>query len=254
MYASRIRPVVVLLALLAVRPLGGATQSPPSPLPYAIGEVLSYRAVSGRFGTIGTGTMRVDGPEEVRGQSTMRLSFDFKGRVGPFRVEDQTRSWLVADEMMSVRYTKHERSPLGSHNEDIDVYPAEGRWTSAGKPGGRTTIAAPLDELSFLYHIRCLRLEDGATYNLSRHFDPSRNPVVVKVLRRERTTVPAGQFATVVVEMKVKDSRFGGNGTLVLYLTDDAAHVPVRIESSAPWVGATRMLLESAQGARMAAR
>jgi hypothetical protein len=78
--------------------------------------------------------------------------------------------------------------------------------------------------------------------------------VVVKVLRRERTTVPAGQFATVVVEMRVKDSRFGGDGTLVLYLTDDAAHVPVRIESSAPWVGSTRMLLESAQGARLAAQ
>ena len=30
--------------------------------------------------------------------------------------------------------------------------------------------------------------------------------------------------------------------------------VPVRIESSAPWVGSTRMLLESAQGARIAAR
>ena len=242
------------LALLLALPGGGATQSDPPALPFALGEVLSYRAVSSRFGTIGTGTMRVDGPEELRGHSTMRLSFDFKGRVGPFKVEDQTRSWLVASEMTSIRYTKRERSPLGSRNEEVDVFPAERRWTSAGKPGGTTAAPAPLDELSFLYHIRCLPLEDGKTYSLTLHFDPSRNPIVVKVLRRERTTVPAGEFSTVVVEMRVKDSRFGGNGTLVLYLTDDAAHVPVRIESSAPWVGATRLLLESVEGARLSAR
>ena len=244
----------IALSLLLALPGGGRTQTEPPPLPFALGEVLSYRAVSSRFGTIGTGTLRVDGPEELRGQSTMRLSFDFRGRVGPFRVEDQTRSWFVASEMASLRYTKRERSPLGSRDEAVDVFPEERRWSAAGKPGGVTGAAAPLDELSFLYHIRCLPLEDGKTYSLALHFDPSRNPVVVKVLRRERTVVPAGEFATVVVEMRVKDSRFGGNGTLVLYLTDDAVRVPVRIESSAPWVGATRLLLVSADGARLTAR
>lgn len=224
----------IALSLLLALPGGSGAQS----RPFALGEVLSYRAVSSRFGTFGTGTLRVDGPEELRGQSTIRLSFDFRGRVGPFRVEDQTRSWLVADDMSSIRYTKRERSPLGSRNEDVDIVPGERR----------------LDELSFLYHVRCLPLEDGKTYSLALHFDPGRNPVVVRVLRRERTVVPAGEFATVVVEMRVKDSRFGGNGTLVLHLTDDATRVPVRIESSAPWVGATRLLLESAEGARLTSR
>ena len=219
------------LALLLALPGGGATQSEPAAHPFAHGEVLSYRAVSSRFGTFGTGTLRVDG-EELRGRSTLRLSFDFKGRVGPFRVEDQTRSWLDAGEMASLRYTKRERSPLGSRNEEVDIVPGEHK----------------LDELSFLYHVRCLPLEDGKTYSLALHFDPARNPVVVRVLRRERTTVPAGEFATVVVEMKVKDSRFGGNGTLVLHLTDDETRVPVRIESAAPWVGATRLLLVSYEG------
>jgi hypothetical protein len=244
----------LVLCLLLALPDGGATQTEPPAHPFALGEVLSYRAVSSRFGTIGTGTMRVDGPEEVRGHSTMRLSFDFKGRVGPFKMEDQTRSWLVASEMTSLRYTKRERSPLGSRTEEVDIFPAERRWTSVGKPGGSTAAAAPLDELSFLYYIRCLPLEDGRTYSLALHYDPLRNPVEVKVLRRERSTVPAGEFSTVVVEMRVKDSRFGGNGVLVLYLTDDEAHVPVRIDSSAPWVARTRMLLESVQGARLTAR
>lgn len=255
MLARKIRySVTAALGLLLADPGGGASQMDAPALPFAVGEVLSYRAVSGRFGTIGTGTLRVDGPEEVRGYSTIRLSFDFKGRVGPFRVEDRTRSWLAPAEMTSLRYQKRERSPLGARDEDVEVFPAERRWTSGGARGGETDVAAPLDELSFLYHIRCLPLEDGRTHTLTRHFDPSRNPVVVRVLRRERTTVPAGEFQTVVVEMRVKDSRFGGKGALVLYLTDDARHLPVRIESSAPWLGATRLLLESAQGAPSAAR
>src|SRR5690606_11555826 len=110
---------------------------------------------------------------------------------------------------------------------------------------------APLDELSFIYFLRSLPLEEGESHALARHFDPERNPVVVRVLRRERVSVPAGDFATVVVEMRVKDQRtFAGNGALRLYLTDDARRIPVRIESSAPVVGAMTLLLERAEGGR----
>jgi hypothetical protein len=75
--------------------------------------------------------------------------------------------------------------------------------------------------------------------------------VTLRAIRREITTVPAGEFATVVVEMYVRDERVS---SMRFFLTDDEARIPVRIESSAPWVGSTRLLLESVSGAKVAAR
>jgi len=239
---------VGLVALFLVTTHTGLAQADRAALPFAAGESLRYRAVSGRVGTFGTGVMRVEGPVTVRGEETLRLCFDFQGRVGPFKVRDGTRSWIVARKMLSLRYQKSERSPLGARDEAVEIFPTEQRWADAsGVGGGHTPSLQPLDELSFLYFIRTLPLGEGSSHHLLRHFDQERNPVILRVLRRERVTVPAGEFATIVVEMRVRDRRvFAGNGALVLYLTDDARRIPVRIESSFPGVGATRLLLESA--------
>lgn len=218
---------------------------------FAPGEVLWYRAVSGRIGQFGSGVMRVAGPVEVRGRRALELSFDFQGRVGVFRVEDRSRSWVLAEGLSSLRYTRSESSPLGSRSEEVEIFPEEGRWENGDGASRETDCPHPLDELSFLYYLRSLPLADGAEYSLTHHFDPRRNPVTLRVLRRERTTVPAGEFATVVVEMHVRDDHVAA---MCLYLTDDSFRIPVRIESSAPLVGSTRLLLERVDGAPIASR
>lgn len=237
------RTLLAAGVLLALAGPGGA-QSDNGAFQFAADEELSYRAVSSRFGTIGTGRLGVSSAEPIRGEAVYRLAFEFRGRVGPFRVTGETSSWVSTGDMHSIRYRNRERSPLGSHDEQVEIYPRERRWKGVGGRGGDTPTPHPLDELSFLYFIRTLPLADGETHTLTRHFDADRNPVHVRVLRRERTTVPAGEFATVVVEMRVRDSRvFGGDGTLRLFLTDDARRIPVRIDSSARLIGATSMLL-----------
>src|SRR5690606_11627569 len=115
-----------------------AAQEMAARAPFAPGEVLTYRAVSGRFGPFGTGAMRVSGPVEVRGEPALELAFDFRGRVGVFRLEDRTRSWIGVDHLRSLRYAKAERSPLGSHREEVEIYPDEGRWTDAEGKSGET--------------------------------------------------------------------------------------------------------------------
>ena len=219
--------------------------------PFAAGEVLTYRGVSGRFGRFGRAIMRVDGPMDVRGVQALQLSFDFKGRVGIFKVEQRGRSWITQSDMASLRYEQRERSPLGSKNEEVDIFPDTGRWVGSDGKTGETVCEHPLDELSFIYYIRSLPLKDGEEYFLVHHFDAQRNPVTLRAIRREITTVPAGEFATVVVEMYVRDERVS---SMRFFLTDDEARIPVRIESSAPWVGSTRLLLESVSGAKVAAR
>lgn len=254
--ALRRAVAVATLALLAsAGPVALDGQDPRPALPFGPGEEMVYRA-SGRLGRIGTGTMRVDGPEMVDGRRTFVLRFDFRGRVGPARVEDRTRSWLDPATFHALRYTKHERSPVT--RADVDVYfdPAGGSWRTAAGETGDLATGEPLDELSFLYFLRTLPLEDGQTLNLRRHYDPERNPVEVRVVGRRRTATPAGEFATVEVEMRVRDpERYRDKGgSIRLFLTDDERRIPVRIESSVPMLGRMVMTLVShtsgAAGAR----
>jgi hypothetical protein len=240
-----------VLGLLGISSSRPQAQQPDVAEPFAPGEVLSYKAVSGRFGAFGNAVMRVDGPVEMRGQSALQLSFDFRGRVGIFKVEDRSRSWITSDAFTSLRYERHEKSPLGNRSEQVEIFPAELRWEGTNGKSGDTPCEHPLDELSFIYFLRTLPLVDGEEYSLTHHFDPGRNPVRLKVLGRERIKVPAGEFETVVVEMRVSDERITA---MRLYFSDDAARLPVRIESSAPWVGTTRLLLQSVSQGEVAAK
>jgi hypothetical protein len=123
------------------------------------------------------------------------------------------------------------------------------RWSSARDAGGAMPTASPLDELSFLYFIRTLPLENGGVYTLARHYEARRNPVVVAVLGRGPIRVPAGQFTAIEVLMRVKDpARYGGEGVIRLHLTDDARRIPLRIESAVPRAGRMVLSLESGRG------
>ena len=228
---------VLVLALVAEGLDGQA-------LPFAPGEQCVYRG-SSRLGRIGTGTMGVDRATPDEGYV---LRFDFRGRVGIFGIEDRTRSWFDPEELASTRFTRRERSPISSRTEDVRMDAAARTW-QAGGSGGAMSTGSPLDELSFLYFVRTLPLEDGATYSLSRHYDPSRNPVTFRVVGRGTVTVPAGTFRTIEVEMRVKDPiRYHGEGVIQLHLTDDRRRSLVRMESSIPRAGRMVLSLESGTG------
>lgn len=251
---GRYMTALLLAAAGALRAQPAASRAEAVSLPFAVGEKLVYRASLGRFGGTGRAAMRVEAGEEVRGRPTYLLHFELRGRVVGLGVEVHTRSWLDPAVMASLRFAKRERSPLSSLTETVELYPERRRWVTASDSGEMTTDA-PLDELSFIYLVRTLPLADGAEYVLNRHYDPARNPTLVRVVGRELVTVPAGEFRTVVVEMRVKDPRrYDGEGTVRLYLTDDDRRIPVRIASRMRRAGATVLALESLTLGALAAR
>jgi hypothetical protein len=123
-----------------------------------------------------------------------------------------------------------------------------------GKPD-TATVAAPLDEASFLFFLRSIPLEVGQTYTFDRYFKPERNPVTVVVERTEQVKVPAGTFNTIVVRPIIKTSGiFGEGGRAEVWFTDDSTRTLVQLKSKlkfgslnlylrnrqvgAPWAGA----------------
>jgi uncharacterized protein DUF3108 len=246
-----LRPLAFAVALGMPSLLPGQVQaanaSVPMPLrPFYVGERLEYAVRLSGVGMKGHGAMWIDGPEQVRGSETYVLHFAFKARLGPVRVSDATESWLDPRRMASLRFKKSERHPFAKSDQDVALYPDEKRWSAANGDTGESLSSAPLDELSFIYFLRTVPLEDGSVYSFDRHFDAARNPTVVRVLKREILTTRAGTFATVQIEMRVQDTeRYSGEGVIRIHFTDDGRRLPVRIESTIPQAGKSVMTLES---------
>jgi hypothetical protein len=236
------RALARLLFLLA--PVWGAAQS--AAVPFAVGERFSYGVKVAKMGASGHGEMWVAGPEAVRGVETYVLHMKSGAGIGPFRGGAETTSWIDPIRMAALRFSKTERDVFSSHHDEIEIYPTQRRWTAADGTSGETVTDSPLDELSFIYFIRTLPLCDDSTYVVNRHYDKARNPTTIRVIGRNQLETKAGSFATIRVEMRVKDPlHYQGEGVIVFDFSDDARRIPVRIESVAPKYGKTVMTLEA---------
>ncbi|MGH7616567.1 MAG: DUF3108 domain-containing protein, partial [Gemmatimonadaceae bacterium] len=73
----------------------------------------------------------------------------------------------------------------------------------------------------------------GQTYSFDRYYHPDRNPVVVKVERREHIKVPAGEFDALVLQPQIKSKGlFSENGQAEIWLSDDSLRTVLRLKSS----------------------
>lgn len=239
-------------ALFLILQVLGAAVAPvlvpaPGAPPFSAGEVLTYDARVSVLGRVGQARLSVADACNFGDRPVLLLSFDVNGGASFLRVNDATRSWIDAGTLATLRYEKRESSPLGSHEESVTVDPGEGRWTDASGAVSETADPLPLDELSLLYFIRTLPLRTGDTELGAGHFDPRRNPVGFEVRGRSEVEVPAGRFAVIDIELKVRDPRrYRGTGSIRVLLSDDERRIPVRIKTSLP--GSTAVTLELRSG------
>lgn len=88
------------------------------------------------------------------------------------------------------------------------------------------------DPLSSFYHLRTLELVVGRPVYVSVFDSKKVWNVEVQVLRRERITIPAGTFDTIVIKPDMKsEGIFYRKGEIFIWLTDDAKHIPVKLQT-----------------------
>jgi hypothetical protein len=142
---------------------------------------------------------------------------------------------------------------LVRHDDAVNIFATEGRWTAADGDSGELDARDPLDELSFLYFLRTLPLTADSAVSVARHFDGARNPTVLRVVAREEVEVGAGRFRALVVEMRVRDGRrYHGEGVIRVSLSDDRCRLILRLESTLPDAGTVILSLLSYEGMRWA--
>ena len=211
--------------------------------PFDVGELAVYEV---KFGSIraGTGRMEVVGRDTVRGREALHVRFTLNGGIPLFRVKDRYESWFDEESLASYRY--HQKIDEGRYERErqYEIFPSEGIYIENAKDTAETS-QSPLDDASFLYFIRTVPLEVGQTYEYHRYFKPDRNPVIVRVLRREQVRVPAGTFEAVVLQPVIKTRGiFSDKGEAQIWISDDERRIMLQMKSKLSF-GSIRLQLKS---------
>jgi hypothetical protein len=90
------------------------------------------------------------------------------------------------------------------------------------------------DALSSFYHVRTLRLTVGEAVYVTVFDSKKVWNVEVRVLKKEKVTLPLGTFNTVVIKPLMKsEGIFSRKGDIFIWLTDDPKHIPVKMQTKA---------------------
>jgi hypothetical protein len=201
------------------------------PVPFSIGERLEYDV---KFGVlkVGSGRMEVLGVESVRGREAWHTSFTVKGGTFFYKVNDKLESWIDVETFASLRHLQDLQEGKRDRERRFEIYPDRLVYTENDGPE-QPTARDPLDDGSFLYFIRTVPLSVGQTYDFPRYFKPDRNPVRVRVLRKESVKVPAGRFDAIVIQPIIKSKGiFSENGKAEIWLSDDDRRIMLQLKSN----------------------
>lgn len=227
------RALVVTAAMATLgSPVVAQASRAPAPVPFLAGESLTYDV---RFGAIkvGTGRMRVLGIEKVRDRPAWHVMFTLSGGTIFYKVDDVYESWMDVMTLNSLRYVQDLDQGQRERQRKFEIFPERAIYQEVFKRNREMpSVANPLDDGSFLFYIRTVPLEVGRTYEFNRYFKPDRNPVIIRVLRKERVTVPAGTFNAIVLQPIIKTSGiFSEGGQAEIWLTDDDKRMMLQMRS-----------------------
>ena len=235
---------LALVVILAAASYAQESKDEAMHVPYGVGEHLEYDV---RFGKlhVGSGSMEVAGIEDVRGRETWHTVFQVHaGLRFVYNVDDTFESWIDRATGNSLRFRKDQNEGRRDVEHTYNMFPERGVYTE-DRDSAQASVRSPLDDGAFLYFIRSIPLAVGQTYSFDRYFKPDRNPVTIKVVRRDTITVPAGRFSAIVLQPIIKTPGiFSENGHAEIWLSDDASHIMLQMKSGLPF-GSINLYLTS---------
>lgn len=101
------------------------------------------------------------------------------------------------------------------------------------------------DPISSFYYLRTLKLETGKSVYVTVFDSKKVWNVEIQVLRKERISLPTGAFNTIVVKPLLKsEGIFYRKGEILIWLTDDIRHIPVKLETKVAVGSITAILIK----------
>ena len=215
---------------------------------FGYGEKLLF-SVNYGFINAGSASLEIDTIIDVRGHDCFRIvsrarSNSFFSKF--FRVDDRVATYVDSEGIYPLYFEKHLRE--GKFKTDRWVrFDQKNRMAVESKGDTTLTPAFVQDVLSAMYYVRTLPLEVGKSVFIDNYADRKNYPLEVRVLKKERKKVDAGEFDCLVVEPLLQEGSgiFANRGKLTVWLSDDQYRLPVFMRSKVIFIGSISAELKS---------
>jgi hypothetical protein len=213
--------------------------------PFPVGERMRYGAWYGPF-SVGEAVLEVAGIDTVRGVETVRLRFDIEADALTYDLDQTSLSWVGRADFHSRRFEQRTVENDRKRHRLFEIFPDSGFYRQEGVDTNLATVEHPLDDTAFLYWVRTIPFEIGQRYEYGRYFRPDRNPVIIRVLKRERVKVAGKKWNALVVRPAIPHGRgiFAEKSDTRMWISDDDRRVVLAMVSSFSFGTVTMKLKE----------
>ncbi|MFZ5515792.1 MAG: DUF3108 domain-containing protein [Candidatus Zhuqueibacterota bacterium] len=200
---------------------------------FQVGEKLTFTI---RYGIIKAGSATMGIPDEVKVRGNKSYKIVTEARSSNFfsafyKVRDRVESIMDKDGLFTWHFKKQLREGKYRAEQSVEYNQVAG-WAVTNKKDSLRIPPCVQDILTSFYYIRTKNLEVGKSHYIDNHADNRLYPLEVKVHKKERVKVGAGEFNCIVVEPIIRASGlFKQKGRLLVWLSDDERKVPVQMKS-----------------------
>jgi len=211
----------------------------PAALPFGTGEVLDYEI---QYGVVSVGRARLETREVQRHRERPVLELMSRARSAQwidtvYKVRDEISSLFDLESLHSLRFRKQLRE--GDYKADFDAEYLHAEGVARYADGTESELLpGSQDILSALFYVRAFALREGMVLHIPVHDGKKSYPLRVAVTGRERVETRLGSYDCLVLEPTLQSQGlFKSEGRMLIYLSDDARRLPVKLKARAP-VGA----------------
>lgn len=198
------------------------------------GEELFYDVGYGWI-TAGKGHFKImKRPRYVHGRKAYDIKFQVKSLSSLawlYEVNDRYNTWVDEKGLFPWRYEQHIKEG-GYRRDNFAIFDQENNLAMTN----RDTTEVPdyvHDIVSALYYVRALDLKgvkDDSVIVVDQFYEDSTYTLGIKIHRREKIEVEAGEFRTILIEpLVVEGGLFKSEGSIKIWITDDDKKIPVKV-------------------------
>jgi hypothetical protein len=238
----------------AALPQPGGSKKPAAPpmeasSPIRAGETWDFSANVSKLSAVANLKLKVTEKRDFQGKSAWHLQA-FAHTENPlrmvFELDDQFDSYSDAGTLVSMQYEMH-LNERGQAVDSVQRLTASGREPAPGNATAARVLPGTRDPLGMMQYLRTVDWAKtpemrGPVYDGHKLYEARARLVA----RGKAVTVPAGNFNTLKIELRVfengvemKDAHF------TLYLSDNEARTPVLLEALMPFATARVELVKA---------
>jgi len=187
-----------------------------------------------KFVKVGYGMLEIKGIVDFNGKKAYHIYSEAKS--APFfdvffKVRDTNESWIDVENFYSLAFKQKINEGKFKREKRTDY--DQQKHVAVNNKG--EIIEVPenvLDVLAALYWVRTQELKPDDTLTVNVNSSKKNYRMKVKIHNREKIKINGKKYGTIVVEPDLQDAGiFKQKGRVLIWMTDDEYHIPVKMQS-----------------------